>query len=180
VNYLQAPAGGALLLTRGPPGYLFGLDSASQVVVYQLGVMGATFNSFGGLIYSANQTSLDYSGGNLYASQGEVMDVSTPSDPLLAARLRFSPCALALRSPTRILMLCHSPVFSGPILRVVDTSNFVPVASATVPVLLLGLQPVMNSMAYLGGDAVALIAAESPTSLFQLYIMHFPIIADPP
>jgi len=25
----------ALLLTRGPPGYLFGLDSASQVVVYQ-------------------------------------------------------------------------------------------------------------------------------------------------
>jgi hypothetical protein len=70
-------------------------------------------------------------------------------------------------------MLCPNPTGRGPILRVVDTGNFVSVGAVTLPDSLAS--QTWSQFAYIGGDAIALLAYN-----FPLQIMHAPIIASPP
>lgn len=171
---------GAAFLAAGPPGVFYGIDpSINFFQVYQIQATALTVQSFGGLVLSNPQTGLAFSGGNVYLSQGEVIDVNAPANPVPAGRFDFNQCVMAVRSSSRILMLCTNPALLGPILRVLDANNFAPTASATVPVSLLGYLPLMTDFAYAGGDTVALMA-EGQNSHFQLYLMHFPIVGAPP
>jgi len=181
-NFAQPPGGGGFLLTQGPPGYLFGLDvDTSGFYVYDIGSTSATFRRENGFVHAIPQNGLVYSEGAVYLSQGEVIDVSTPSNPVPAGQLDgHVPCATAVRSPTRVLTLCQNPDQLGPILRVFDTNTFAPVASATVPVSLLGYSPLLYELAYVGGDAVALLAEGNTSNGPQLLIMHAQIIGASP
>ena len=65
------------------------------------------------------------------------------------------------------------PQRARPILRVLDSGNFVPVGAVTLPDSLIGQSWI--DVVYVGGDAVALLASGVP-----LQIMRAPIIASPP
>ena len=172
-NYTQLPSIDIDLLVNGPPGYLFGIDGVSSFFAIRLGATGATHSRHGGLLQSINQTKLVYSGNNVYATIGEVIDVSNPDMPLPAGRYSLEPCPLAIRSPSRVLRLCTNPTPGGPILRVLDTANFAPTGSVTLPTSLQGT--LWLDFAYLGGDAVALLPYQGP-----LQIMRAPVIGNPP
>jgi len=171
-NYIQPPEISSMFLINGPPGYLLGVGASDNLVVYRLGTVGATLESYGGLVSSA-QTGLVYSGGFAYASQGEVVDLTNPDAPLPVGQFAFGGCSLAVRSATRVFMLCPNPNGLGPILRVLDSANFVSVGAVTLPDQ-WNVES-WNQFAYLGGDAVALLG-----SVLPLQIVHAPIIGSPP
>ena len=78
-----------------------------------------------------------------------------------------------MRSATRVMLLCPDAAPPGPILRMFDTATFAPVGSLLTPQLLSGT--LWADFAYLGGDAVALLAPDLP-----LQILHAPLISNPP
>jgi hypothetical protein len=171
-NFVQPPEVGASFLTNGPPGYLLGVGDLDNLVVFRLGAAGATYESYGGLVTSYNQINFVYSAGSAYASTGEVIDVGNPENPLPAGKFAFAGCALAVRGAGRVLMLCPSG-YQGPTLRVLDTATFTSVGSVTLPYSLVGA--VWTDFAYIGGDAVVLLAYGLP-----LQIMHAPLIGNQP
>jgi len=172
-NFVQPPEIAAFGLVNGPPGYLMGLgDTYNNLVVFRLGAAGATYESYGGLITSS-PLAMAYSGGYLYASTGEVVDMTNPDNPVLGGRFAYYGCALALRSATRVMMLCPNPDQHGPILRMLDPTTFTSAGSVTLPDSLLNAGWI--DFAYLGGDAIALLPADMP-----LQIMRAPFIATPP
>ena len=114
-NYVQPPEVPAYFLTNGPPGYLLGLGDYGNLVAFRLGSVGATYETYGGLI-TGGSYGLTYSAGYLYSSSGEVVDLRNPDDPLLNGRFAFNSCLLALRSATRVMMVCPTsdPTRAGP------------------------------------------------------------------
>jgi YVTN family beta-propeller protein len=171
-NYIQPPEIPSSFLVNGPPGYLLSIGAGDNLIVYRLGTVGATLESYAGLV-SSYQSGLVYSAGVAYASNGEVIDLTNPDRPLPLGRFGFAGCALAVRSATRVLMLCPNPAGFAPILRVLDSSNFVPVGAVTLPDSPYG--QAWADFAYIGGDAVALLGHGLP-----LQIMRAPIIGTPP
>jgi hypothetical protein len=172
-NYVQPPEVGAFYLTNGPPGYLLGLGDYSNLAVFRLGTVGATYESYGGLL-AGGASGLVYSAGYAYASTGEAIDLTNPEAPVPAGRFAFSYCLLALRSPSRVMMVCPSSDSTlGPILRMLDTTTFTSVGSVAMPVSLSTAN--WSDFAYLGGDAVALLPSNMP-----LQIMHAPLISAQP
>jgi len=140
--------------------------------------VGATYESYVGLFsnryYGNYESSLAYSDGSAYASNGEVVDLSNPDAPFPEGRFNFSNCALAVRSASRVLMLCPNPdQISGPILHVLDTTTFTAAGSVTLPQSLAGVT--WLEFTYLGGDTAALLGYYGP-----LQILRAPIIASPP
>jgi len=135
--------------------------------------VGATYESFGGLL-TGSASGLAYSGGFAYASTGEVIDMSNPDDPVPAGRFAFAYCALAIRSATRVMMVCPNSQQGGPILRMLDSTTFTTVGSVTLPDPSLSASSFAD-FAYLGGDAVALLPYNLP-----LQIMHAPLIGAQP
>ena len=171
-NYVQPPEVPAYYLVNGPPGYLLGLGDYNNLVEFRLGSVGATYESYGGLI-TGGSFGLTYSAGYLYSSTGEVVDLHNPDDPVLNGRFAFSNCLLALRSASRVMMVCPTSEPTGPILYMLDPDTFTSVGSVTLPPSLQAASWV--DFAYLGGDAVALLGDGMP-----LQIMHAPLIASPP
>ena len=55
-NFIQPPEVGVSFLTNGPPGYLLGVGDYDNLVAFRLGSVGATFESYGGLIRAAPST----------------------------------------------------------------------------------------------------------------------------
>ena len=141
--------------------------------MYRLGTVGATLESYGGLVSSSYQSGFVYSAGFAYTSHGEVIDLTNPDTPAPVGRFSFTNCAMTVRSGARVLMLCPNPSGRGPILRVLDSGNFVAVGAVTLPDSLSGQS--WAEVAYIGGDAVALLGYDIP-----LQIMHAPIIGSPP
>jgi hypothetical protein len=172
-NYIQPPEVAAYSLVNGPPGYLLGTGDYNNLAAFKLGSVGATYESYGGLIMSGSPFGLAYSAGFLYASTGEVVDLSNPDQPMLNGRFAFAGCLLALRNASRLMMLCPSSDARGPILRMLDPNTFTAAGSVTLPDSMQSAAWV--DFAYLGGDAVALLADGMP-----LQIMHAPMIGSPP
>ena len=174
-NFIQPPEVGANFLNNGPPGYLFGVGDSSNLIVLRLGTFGATLeNHFGFFNNYYYQPGFVYSAGYGYASNGEVIDLTNPDAPVPAGRFAFSNCALAIRSATRVMMLCPNPSYNaGPILRMLDNTTFTQVGSVTLPSSLPYQQ--WAEVQYIGGDAIALLGYYLP-----MQIMRAPIIGTPP
>jgi hypothetical protein len=173
-GFTQPGAVDVSLLTNGPSGTLFGIGAPDQFVVLKLGVSGATVASHSGLVTSSAQLSVTYRDGMVYASMGEVVDVSSVDAPVRAGRFGFYNCAQTFRSANRVLMLCRDRANGrGTKLHVMNTATFAPVGTVTLPASLEPIEWV--DIAYVGGDAVALLAPDQP-----LRIMHAPIIGNPP
>jgi hypothetical protein len=172
-NYVQPPEVSAYYLTNGPPGFLIGAGDSYNLVMFRLGTAGATYESFGGLFSALD--GLAYGNGFVYANAGEVVDLSDPDAPYPAGRFDFSPCALAIRSASRVMMLCETQDGSGPILRMLDSTTFTVVGSVTLPASMLNGAGSGPDFFYIGGDAVAFLSPDQP-----LQIMHAPLIGAQP
>ena len=175
-NFIQPPEVAANFLTNGPPGYLLGLGDDNRLVVFRLGTVGATLETYGGLFSNNNYNPTDflYSAGAAYGSTGEVVDLTTPDAPVPAGRFVVggATCRLASRSATRVMMLCPSyPV--GPNLFMLDSTTFNRVGTLTLPGGVPGEEWV--KLVYVGGDAVALLGNQTP-----LKIVRAPMIGSPP
>jgi hypothetical protein len=173
-NFIQPPEVGASFLTNGSPGYLLGVGDTSNLIVFRLSTVGATLESHGGLfgVYN-NPLDFIYGAGVGYVSTGEVIDLSNPDAPVPAGRLPTGgDCSPAIRSATRVMMLCpnYGP---GGILYMFDNTTFTAVGSVVLP----NEQYAESGMKllYLGGDAVAFLGQYGP-----LRIMRAPMIASPP
>jgi hypothetical protein len=166
-------------ITRGPPGVLFGYNRYSDFAVLEVTDSGVTQTSFRGLIAGNNIHTLSYGNGLVFASDGPVIDVSNVDAPVRAGRFDFLGGAMALRSPTRALMLVSNGTPSiNPMLRVFDATMFATTATATLPASAIGQLPILSEMVYIGGDAVAFLSYAGNSS--QLEIMHATAIASPP
>jgi hypothetical protein len=174
-NFIQPPEVTANYLTNGPPGYLLGVGDTSNLVALNLGAVGATMESYGGLFdpyYSP--TGFLYSGGAVYTSTGAVIDLTDPEAPVPAGRFAAggTSCKLASRTATRVMMLCPN-YGTGGILMMLDTTTFNRVGSVLTPAMPYGAA--WLKFLYLGGDAVAMLGTSTP-----LQIMHAPLIGSPP
>ena len=155
------------------PGTCSAWATPSNLVVFRLGTLGATLESHGGLVSSSYQTGLRLQRGlRLREPRARSIDLTNPDAPLPAGRFAFTDCALAIRSATRVMMLCPNAIGRGPILRMLDSATFT-VGSVTLPDSLSGQS--WAEFAYIGGDAVALLGYDVP-----LQIMRAPIIGSPP
>jgi hypothetical protein len=173
-NYVQPPEVIVNYLANGPRGYLLGVGDDNSLAVLRLGTVGATLESHGGLLNAYDPPGFVYAAGAVYATTGEVVDLTNPDAPLPAGYFaNIAPdCKPASRSATRLMMFCPS-YNGGPNLYIFDTTTFTRVASATLP----HAQPNDGSVkfVYLGGDAVALLGNNAP-----LQIVRAPLIGSQP
>jgi hypothetical protein len=154
------------------PGYLFAAGDFSNLIVMKLGTVGATLESHLGFFNNYYQAGFVYGGGYGYSSSGSVIDLTNPDVPLPAGHLNFNNCTVAIRSATRVMMLCPNDT-SGPILRMLDPTTFTQVASVTLPAVAPG--EAWADFAYVGGDAVALLPFSGP-----LWILRSQMVGSPP
>jgi hypothetical protein len=164
-----------LLLTNGPPGYLFGVTELNDLVVVKVASDGLMQTRFRGLL-GQYVNNLIYTGTQLFATQGEVIDVSNLDMPRRAGTFAFWG-SIAVINTNRWLMLSEGPDPSGPAwLRVLDPQLFTSVSSVTLPaeVRQSGGRP--RDLVYLGGDGVAFLAKKTDNRMY-LFIVHAPEIA---
>jgi len=93
---------------------------------------------------------------------------------LPADHLAMFGCMLAIRDASHVIALCQTPSYypTATTLRVFDTTTFAPVGSLTLPDSFVGAT--WSDFAYIGGDAVALLAYGMP-----LQILRAPLIGTP-
>ena len=100
-NYVQPPEVPAYYLANGAAG-IPARGSATTAIssTFRLGSVGATYESYGGLI-TGGSFGLTYSAGYLYSSTGEVVDLRNPDDPRAErpVRLQQLPAGAPQREP---------------------------------------------------------------------------------
>jgi hypothetical protein len=130
------------LLAAGPGNLLFGFNGAStgyEFFVLTVGPAGLTYKPFSNLVMGY-QSTLVYADGRVYASSGQVVNVSNPDAPVAAGTFHyFGP--MIPRGNNRLTMLSPGDSFSrtGPTLRALESANFTQVASAPVDVMSEGV-----------------------------------------
>ena len=120
-NYVQPPEVSAYSLTNGPPGYLLGVGDYNNLVEFKLGSVGATYETYGGLI-TGGPFGLDVQRGLPVRERGRGRrPEQSRRSVLLNGRFAFNSCLLALRSASRVMMVCPTsdsnradPVHAGP------------------------------------------------------------------
>jgi YVTN family beta-propeller protein len=130
---------GASQLTGGPAGWLFGFNNLHTGFGFyslQISPMGLTSTEHDSLV-SGFYTDIVYAGDRVYATSGEIVNVSNPAAPKKAGQFAFAGSAVVpLTTMPRLLML--SVDFIGPVtLRYLNTDTFTQVDSVTFPNLQL-------------------------------------------
>jgi hypothetical protein len=130
---------GAATLVRGQPGWLFGFDSQSTGAAFfslPVTTKGVTQMKFGILIEGLD-ADIVYAAGRVYATNGRVVDVATPTDPTRVGTFAFSGAIAPVPARKRAFMISPPPHDAPPEtaarLRVLDTERFVEVSGADVP-----------------------------------------------
>jgi hypothetical protein len=168
----------ASFLVRGRPGYLYGYNYTVDFAVLPVTSTGIGNNTYGGLISGTNIHTLAFANDMVFTDDGTIIDVSIPDTPLPGGWFD-SMGPIAVRDANHLLMLStNNTTTDGPTLRVFDTRILAPVATATLPVSVVGYMPILGDLVYLGGDAVAFLSYADESR--QLFIMHAQIIGNTP
>lgn len=150
---------GASRLTGGPAGWVFGFNNLhTGFGFYPLEVTetGLASTEHEDLI-SGFTTDIVYADGRVYATSGEVVNVSNPASPRKAGEFSFGGAILPLAPAPRLLML--SVDFSDPAaLRLLDTETFAQIDAVTYPDLDIEeafdlVSPDGESLAFIGSDS---------------------------
>ncbi|EYF06392.1 hypothetical protein [Chondromyces apiculatus] len=149
---------GASRLTGGPPGWMFGYnDLHTGFGFYALRVTpdGVHATEHEGLI-SGFYTDIVHANDRVYATSGEVVDVSDPASPSRAGSFAFAgESVLPLDAPSRLLML-SSDYSEPPTLRLLDTETF-----AQVDAIEFDLEhPEVSRLVSTNGSTLAFIARD--------------------
>jgi hypothetical protein len=127
----KTPDIGASRLTKGSNGWLFGFndeDTGFGFFSLQVTATGLTSSEHDGLI-SGFSTDIVYSDNRVYATSGDIVDVSNPASPTKAGQFAFRGKALLpVSSGSRLLML--STDFDDPlVMRLLDAKTLTQVDS---------------------------------------------------
>jgi len=98
-------------LTPGPTGYVFGyndLDTSYSFATLALDAAGPTPNVIVGLI-DGFDTEITYAAGYVFASSGQVLDVSMPNSPVRAGTFDYEGNLVPHASQQKVVMLSYSP-----------------------------------------------------------------------
>ncbi|WP_148314635.1 YncE family protein [Sorangium cellulosum] len=160
---------GASRLTGGPAGWLFGFNNLHTgfgfyaLEVTETGLVSTEHEE----LISGFDTDIVYADGRVYATSGEIVNVSTPSSPRKAGEFAFDGAVLPLAPEPRLLML--SVDFSEPaVLRLLDTETFAQIDAVTYPDLDIEgafdlVSPDGESLAFIGSGGF-----DDPPRLFVL------------
>lgn len=126
---------GASRLTGGPPGWLFGYNNLhTGYGFYAIEVLanGPTQTEHSDLIAGFG-TDIVYADGRVYATSGEIVDVSNPGQPIPAGEFPFAGLVIPQLEQQRILML-SPPNFneSLAVLRSLDPMTFTQIDSVSL------------------------------------------------
>jgi hypothetical protein len=150
---------GASRLVAGPTGWLFGFNNEHTgfgFYALKVGATGLTQTEHPGLI-AGFDTDIVYAANRVYATSGEVVDVSAPDMPVRAGKFGFAGLVIPRAADGRVLMISAPDSFNrtSAMLRVLDPATFTQRSSATIS----GLSDArLWDAVDLGGDTVAFLA----------------------
>ena len=126
---------GASRLTGGPAGWVFGFnDLHTGFGFYSLRVTetGLASTEHEDLI-PGFYTDIVYADGRVYATSGEVVNVSNPSSPTRAGEFAFAGDAILPLAPEPRLLMLSADFGSPAVLRLLDTETFAQIDEVTYP-----------------------------------------------
>lgn len=170
----QAPGHtGASRLTNGPAGYLFGFNNLhTGYGFYTLTVAptGVTQVEHSGLV--SGSADIVYRDNLVFATSGEVVDVSEPEAPIRAGVFAFDGPVLPIGDGKTLMLCVGEGGSSNPVLHRLDTATFTSVASLEINA------ESFNSAGNLISPAAGTIAYTSNTSYYTgagaITIVHAP------
>ncbi len=124
---------GASRLTAGPDGWLFGFNNLhTGFGFYPLSVTasGVTSTEFDDLV-SGFSTDITFAGDRVFATSGEVVDVSVPSAPTKAGTFAYSGAALHVSADGAEVLMLSVSFGTDPTLRWLDPQTFTQLGSVT-------------------------------------------------
>ena len=146
------------MLAEGPAGLLYGYNNKSTA--YDLFVLNVSPTGLSvraeARIISGLLSSFVHADGRLYASTGQVVDVTNPDQPRAAGRFDFYGVLIA--RPNRRVTMLSSPPYPGvsmPMLRQLEADSFTEVTSTPVPVT----DRVLTDLVLVQPDAVAFLGS---------------------
>lgn len=151
---------GASRMVVGPTGWLFGynnLHTGFGFYAVTVAATGVTQTEHSGLV-GGFDTDIVYAANRVYATSGEVVDVSSPAKPVRAGKFGFAGQVIPRPAQSRVLMISGASTFdrTNATLRVLDPSTFTQVTSATITGV---SEERVWAAVDLGGDTVAFLSS---------------------
>ncbi len=174
-------------IVAGPPGFFFGYDASDtgfDLFSYATSAAGISQKDLMNLA-SGFGTSIVYDRNRVYATSGNVIDVSTPTAPLAAGMIGAGP--VAIRDSNRLLLIQTGTSSTiGPLQMVlVDRTTLKPVDMLALPSEFPSSPFVGGTIAfaYVGGSRVAILESiTNQTTLAatrHLYLIDAPLVSEP-
>ena len=168
-------------LCLGPSGYVFGYDGYSSGDLFTSFAVSGTgvtvVKSIAGLVDTI-QNDIIWVPPRVYAYFGEVVDVSSPANPVRAGKFNFVG-AIGVRDSGHLLMMSPGIYNStlNPTLRMLDTTTFTQTASVTVPWDIDDESTSFLDLAYLGGNRLAVVGDDG--AAWAIYFLQSSVIGPP-
>jgi DNA-binding beta-propeller fold protein YncE len=165
---------GASRLTSGPPGVLFGSDdetTAFSFGSFSVGASGLQILGGGPSFVSGFGTDIRYdTDGFVYATSGQVVDVSVPESPRRAGVFPYRGAVWPQPDSDLALMVSLGNGDYGPlVLRKLDSSSFAQVSSRVLGDAHAEFHYVQDALLS-GSDALVFIAGRYPAAESNLYV----------
>jgi hypothetical protein len=175
---------GAARLVAGPTGWLFGfnnLHTGFGFYAIKVAATGLTQTEHPGLI-NGFDTDIVYAANRVYATSGEVVDVSNPAAPVRAGKFGFVGVMAPRPAANRVFMISAGDSFdrTEARLRVLDPGAFVQVTSAAITGL---AQERVTDLVDLGGDTLAFLGGGdrfSTTGATKIHLLSSALVGSPP
>ena len=177
----------ATQIVPGPPGTFFGYnanDTGYEIFSYTASAAGLSQKEVMNLA-SGFGTYIVYDRNRLYATSGDIIDVSTPGSPIAAGKIGAGP--IAIRDANRLLLILvgTSGIASPLQMYLMDRTTLEPVDVLTLPSefpeTTFGGGTV--AFAYVGGSRVAILEAiinqTTEVTTRHLYLLDAPLVSEP-
>jgi hypothetical protein len=175
---------GASRLVAGAAGWLFGynnLHTGFGFYAIPITATGLTQTEHDGLV-NGFDTDIVYAANRVYATSGEIVDVSNPAAPVRAGKFGFAGALAPRPSANRVFMISASDGITrtDARLRVLDPNTFTQISSAIIGGL---AQDRVFDLVDLGGDTLAFLSggdrfATIPT--VKIHVLSNPLVGSPP
>jgi hypothetical protein len=163
----------------GPPGYIYGYDNGSSaftLTVYSVDTTGTTFLSATQGLIDGFEGFLLYDRNSLFSYHGEVIDVSSPTQPVRAGQFAYAG-EVAVRDASEVFMLTDEVLpFT---LRRLDRATFTQIAAVELPAGVLAATSLFNNLVYVGGDELVFLTY-GDNNAHNVCVAHVPpLVATP-
>jgi len=165
---------GASRLTLGPEGWLYGfnnLHTGFGFYAIQVAAGGVTQTEHEGLVDGFDTDIVYAEDGRVYATSGQVVDVSQPASPSLEGTFNYYGAVLPQPEAGRVLMLSAGWDLPSPVLRNLDPTTFTQTAEVTLD----GIEAeCFYDLTTADGSTLAVIGNDGFGSAPKIYLLENP------